>query len=237
MRALAIVHQEDAGPGVFADELASQGVRLDTWRIPDKADPPPDLADYDAVMTFGGAMHIDQADRHGWLEREKEILRDLIEGGTPLLGACLGAQLLCVAAGGEVERMREPEIGWVDVEVTAEGTDDALMGSLTSGISAFGWHSYACVPPTGSVVVARSEQCAQVFRVGERAWGIQFHAEVSETDANLWLDDWRSDEEAVRIGLDVDRLRSETAAAISGWNEFGRALCGRFLDAIAATRA
>ncbi|MGZ8622246.1 MAG: type 1 glutamine amidotransferase [Solirubrobacterales bacterium] len=237
MRALAIVHQEDAGPGVFAEELAAQGVRLDTWRIPDQADPPPDLADYEAVMTFGGAMHIDQADRHDWLEREKEILQDLVGSGTPLLGACLGAQLLCVAAGGTVERMREPEIGWVDVEVTAEGANDPLVGSLGPAFSAFGWHSYACVPPEGGAVMARSEQCAQVFTVGERAWGVQFHAEVSVRDANHWIDDWRSDEDAVRIGLDVERLQAETDAAIAGWNVLGRALCGRFLDAVAATRA
>jgi GMP synthase-like glutamine amidotransferase len=236
MRVLAIVHQEDAGPGVFVEELHAQGVELDRWRIPDQADPPPDLAAYDAVMSFGGAMHIDQADRHAWLEREREILRELIERGTPLLGACLGAQLLCVAAGGEVRRMREPEIGWVEVEVMPEGADDPLVGPLAPGFSAFDWHSYACVPPVESVVMARSEQCAQVFRIGERAWGIQFHAEVSVPDAYRWIDDWRSDEDAVRIGLDAERLRAQTEVVIAGWNEIGRSICGRFLELV-ATRA
>lgn len=234
MRVLAIVHQEDAGPGVFAEQLQAQGAQLDRWTMPEQPNPPLELGAYDAVMTFGGAMHIDQAHRHDWIEREKGILRELIERGTPLLGACLGAQLLCVAAGGEVARMREPEIGWVEVEVTPEGSEDPLVGSLGPSFSAFEWHSYACMPPAGSVVMARSEQCAQVFAVGERAWGVQFHAEVSERDANLWLDDWRSDEDAVRIGLDVERLRAETDAAITAWNELGRGLCGRFLDTVAA---
>ncbi len=236
MRVLAIIHQSDAGPGVFAEELHAQGVELDRWRIPDQGDPVPELSAYDAVMSFGGAMHIDQADRHAWLEREREILRELIARGTPLLGSCLGAQLLCVAAGGEVRRMREPEIGWVEVEVTPEGADDPLVGALAPSFSAFEWHTYACVPPEEGVVMARSEQCAQTFRIGERAWGIQFHPEVSVADAYGWIDDWRSDEDAVRIGLDVERLRAETDAAISRWNEVGRAICGRFLEAAAAAR-
>jgi GMP synthase (glutamine-hydrolysing) len=237
MRVLSIVHQEDAGPGVFAEALAGQGVEHDRWHIPEEPDPPPGLHDYDAVMTFGGAMHIDQADRHDWLEREEEILRELIERGTPLIGACLGAQLLCAAAGGAVERMREPEIGWVDVEVLAEGEEDPLLAPLAPRFPAFQWHSYACVPPGDAVVVARSEQCAQAFRIGERAWGIQFHAEVSAADAEHWLDDWRSDEDAVRIGLEVDRIRAETQEGIAAWNELGRALAGRFLAQAAATRA
>ena len=106
MRVLAIVHQEDAGPGVFAEALAAQGVELECWLVPDEPDPPRDMGDYGAVMTFGGAMHIDQDDRHAWLAQERELLRELIDRGTPLLGACLGAQLLCAAAGGRVTRMR-----------------------------------------------------------------------------------------------------------------------------------
>ena len=234
MRVLAIVHQEDAGPGVFAEELSAQGVELEYWHVPEKDDLPPDAHDYGAVMAFGGAMHIDQHDRHAWLVREKELLRELIDRGTPLLGACLGAQLLCAAAGGEVTRMREPEIGWVGVEVIDPG--DPLVGPLAPSFSAFEWHSYACEPPAGSVVLARSEQCAQAFRIGEAAWGIQFHAEVSTADAAHWIDDWRSDEDAVRIGLDAEALRVETDATIPGWNEIGRAMAGRFLEA-AATRA
>ena len=108
MRVLAIVHQEDAGPGVFGEEISAQGVELEFWRVPEEPDPPREPREYGAVMTFGGAMHIDQADRHEWLVREQELLRELIDRGTPLLGACLGAQLLCAAAGGVVTRMPSP---------------------------------------------------------------------------------------------------------------------------------
>src|SRR5215218_8380637 len=127
MRALAIVHQPDAGPGVFADAIRARSVELDQWMIPDAA-PPADPLGYDAVLTFGGAMHADQEDRHPWLQDEKSLLAELVERGVPLLGMCLGCQLLGEAAGAPARRARLPEIGWHEVELTAEGTQDRVIG-------------------------------------------------------------------------------------------------------------
>lgn len=233
MRVLSIVHQADAGAGVFGESLRDAGAELDEWLVSGGGDPPADPFGYDAAMVFGGAMHVDQADRHEWLDPEKRLLSELLERGTPLLGACLGAQLLCAAAGGQVRRMREPEIGWLGVEVLDEAADDPLIGPLAPGFDAFQWHSYECVPPPPARVLARSGACAQAFKLGERAWALQFHAEVSAADAASWIDDWRSDEDAVRIGLDADALRAKTADAIAAWNELGRALAARWLDAVA----
>ncbi|MGZ5357062.1 MAG: type 1 glutamine amidotransferase [Solirubrobacterales bacterium] len=235
MRVLSIVHQADAGAGVFAESLREAGAEIDDWLISEGGDAPADPFGYDAVMVFGGAMHVDQDDRHAWLDPEKRLLAGLLHGGRPVLGACLGAQLLCAAAGGQVRRMPEPEIGWFDVEVTAGGAEDPLLGPLAPRFSAFQWHSYECVPPPQSPVLARSATCAQAFKLGSRAWALQFHAEVGAADADAWIDDWRSDEDAVRIGLDAEALRAETAAAIPEWNELGRDLAARWLEAIAAS--
>ena len=103
MRALAIVHQPDAGPGVFAEALAAKGVELDRWLIAD-APAPADPWGYDAVLTFGGAMHTDHEADHPWLREEKSILADLIERRVPLLGMCLGCQLVAEAAGAKPRR-------------------------------------------------------------------------------------------------------------------------------------
>src|SRR5437867_1473480 len=128
MRALAIVHQRDAGPGVFADAIRSRGVELDPWS-PSNADPPPrDPMAYDSVLVFGGAMHADQDDRHPWLREEKALLSDLLERGVPMLGVCLGAQLIAEAAGAPPRRAARPEIGWYEVEVTTDGRNDPLLG-------------------------------------------------------------------------------------------------------------
>jgi GMP synthase (glutamine-hydrolysing) len=233
MRALAIVHQRDAGPGVFANELRERGVELDEWPLAERGTTPPgEIADYDAVLTFGGAMHADQEDRHPWLRFEKDFLAAMLDDEMPVLAVCLGNQLLVEAAGGEARRASEPEIGWREVEITDEGASDPVIGPLAPSFTAFQWHSYEAVPPAGAAVLARSPVCAQAYRVGERAWGIQFHAEVSAADADKWTDDYRSDEDAVRIGVNPEELRTETEKRIGDWNRLGRDLCGRFLDAI-----
>jgi GMP synthase (glutamine-hydrolysing) len=231
MRALAIVHQPDAGPGVFADAMRSRGVELDQWLIAESP-PPAEPAGYDAVVTFGGAMHADQEDRFPWLRAEKALLDDLIQRGVPLLGMCLGAQLVAEAAGVPARRARVPEIGWHEVELTPEAADDPLLSSLPPRFDAFQWHSYEAPLPPGATALARSAVCLQAYRLDGPAWGIQFHAEVSASDVELWIDDYRNDQDAVRIGLDPEALRRRTRASIGAWNEFGRALGERFVDAV-----
>jgi len=233
MRALAIVHQPDAGPGVFAEALAAKDVELDRWLIPDGR-PPAEPASYDAVLTFGGAMHTDHETEHPWLRDEKALLADLIERRVPLLGMCLGSQLVAEAAGSDPRRASAPEIGWHEVELTPDGARDPLLGGLPPRFTAFQWHSYESPLPPGATELARSPVCVQAFRLEGPAWGIQFHAEVSAEDADYWISDYRSDPDAVRIGLDPEALRQETNAAITAWNEVGRALCERFVDAIRA---
>jgi GMP synthase (glutamine-hydrolysing) len=238
MRAIAISHQPDAGPGVFADEMLSRGVELDEWRIGERGTGPPREIDaYDAVLTFGGAMHADHEGEHPWLRFEKDFLAAMVEDGKPVLAVCLGCQLLAEAAGGSARRASEPEIGWLDVELTLEGKSDPVIGPLDPGFTAFQWHSYEALPPEGAVILARSPICAQAYRIGERGYGIQFHAEVTAADASKWIDDYRSDEDAVRMGLDPDALRAESRERMSEWNRFGRELCGRFLDQVASRRS
>jgi GMP synthase (glutamine-hydrolysing) len=236
MRALAIVHQRDAGPGVFADAMRSHGMELGCWLPAEDNEPPRDLRDYDAVLVFGGAMHVDQEDHHPWLKEEKALLRELLADSVPLFGVCLGAQLLAEAAGARVRRARVPEIGWYDVELTDEGASDPVLAPLAPRFQAFQWHSYEFELPPGATPLARSPVCLQAYRLADSAWGIQFHAEVSREDAAAWIDDYRNDEDAMRMSLNETELRERTVAAIERWNALGRALCARFLDA-AATRA
>jgi GMP synthase-like glutamine amidotransferase len=231
MRALAIVHQQDAGPGVFADVIRSRGFELDSWLRTEADSPPRELSDYDAVLIFGGAMHADHEQRHPWLQEEKTLLRRMLERGVPLLGVCLGAQLIAEAAGAPPHPAGQPEIGWYRVEVTADGADDPLLGPLAPRFEAFQWHSYEFPLPSGAIPLARSAACLQAYRLGDSTWGIQFHAEVTREDAEAWIDDYRSDEDAVRIGLDPDELRRRTRHAIGDWNALGCSLCERFLAA------
>lgn len=236
MRALAIVHQADAGPGVFADAARRQGWQLQEWSIIDRGSPADAVANFQAVMVFGGAVNADQEAAHPWLRNEKQLLAALLARGMPLLGVCLGAQMLAEAAGAPAQRASEPEIGWVEVEVNDAGATDPIIGPLSPRVRAFEWHSYEFPLPAGAVALARSSACLQAFKLGEVAWGIQFHAEVTATDAHHWIDEYRADPDAVRIGLDAPALRRETDAAIEAWNALGRGVCERFLNVAAGAQ-
>ncbi|HEX3240571.1 MAG TPA: type 1 glutamine amidotransferase [Solirubrobacterales bacterium] len=229
MRALAIVHQRDAGPGVFAEAIAEAGWELDSWLPPEQPEPPADPLGYDAVLVLGGAMNVDQEASHAWLAAEKALIRELLERERPLLGLCLGSQLVAEAAGAQPRRAKRPEIGWHRVEVTAAGGEDPLLGPLAPSFEAFEWHSYEFPLPPGAVALARSEVCLQAARLGPAAWALQFHPEVSAADARDWIEDYRSDPDAVAIEVDPVALAAETAAKIAAFNQLGRDICRRWL--------
>jgi len=201
--------------------------------LPEGGPPPADPLGYDAVLTLGGAMNVDEEAVHPWLASEKALLVRLLEREVPLLGLCLGAQLVAEAAGAAPRRAERPEIGWHQVELTDAGREDALLAPLAPAFEALQWHGYEFPLPPGAVALASSEVCLQSIRIGERAWAIQFHPEVSRADALAWIDDYRSDPDAVRVGLDPVALRTETEAKIDAFNQLGRDLCDRWLEAAA----
>ena len=232
VRVLSIIHQDDAASGVFADAAAERGDELAEWRISDGRHPSEAIESYDALLVFGGAMHVDQERIHPWLRDEDALLRRIVDRGIPVLGVCLGAQLLAKALGGRVGPLARPQIGWFDVEQAPEASDDPVFAGLPRRFSTFQWHSYAFDLPENAVPLARDSVCLQAYRAGERAWGIQFHAEVTKES----VDDWFRTSKPPDAPLDLDALRQETEEKIAGWNEFGKRLCSRFLDAASSSR-
>jgi GMP synthase (glutamine-hydrolysing) len=228
MRVLSIVHQIDAGSGIFGAVAERRGDEVVEW-IPAQG-PAPD-GDFGAVMVFGGGMHPDQEEQHSWLAGEKELIRGWVERRTPILATCLGSELLAASAGAGIERMADPQIGWCEVELTADAADDPVLGRLPESFTGFQWHSYATPLPEGAAALARDGGDGRVdaFRIGE-AWGLQFHAEVTREIVAGWLDRYREDEDAVRIGLEPGAILAETDERIADWNAVGERIAGAFLD-------
>ena len=236
MRVLSIVHQADTGPGVFLDAIGEAGAEHHVWQPPEDPHPPGTPAEYDAIISCGGSVHPVQDAEHPWLPVEKRFLADAVRRRVPLLGVCLGNQLIAEALGTRTRRSSQPEIGWFAVQLTPEGLADAVVGPLADHpgtregrFEALQWHSYEVPLPDQAVALARSEVCLQCYRIGDRVWGVQFHPEVTREDFQRWLDVYDSDEDAVRIGVDPASLAAQTAPRIAGWNELGRGLCARFL--------
>ena len=227
MRVLQVVHERDAGAGVFG--------AFPAWVPGEQA--PPSIEDVDALMIFGGSMHVDQNDEHRWMDPEKQFIRDALERGTPILGVCLGSQLLAEAAGARPHRMAEPEIGWYDIEITDAGAADPVVGPLAPSVELFEWHHYAAPLPPNAVELARTPACVQAFRVdGKPAWGLQFHAEVTREDLFSWLDAW-DQAEAVHTSFDPEAIRAASEVRIDGQNEVGRRIAERFLAEAARVAA
>jgi GMP synthase-like glutamine amidotransferase len=228
MRVLSVTHGPTVGGGVF-DELAERvGHRLERWLVPHGGhDEEPEA--YDAIMVFGGAMHPDEDARHPWLPGEAGFLGRALAAGVPLLGVCLGAQLIARAAGAWVGPAEASEVGWLPVELTAAGRADPVLSALPENVDAFQWHHYTYKVPEGGVELARSPVATQAFRAGERAWGIQFHAEVTRSMIASWVA-----EDGGELPVPAAQLLEETDARIGPWNEAGRRLCGAFLGAAAA---
>jgi GMP synthase (glutamine-hydrolysing) len=226
VKVLAVIHGEKVRAGVFGDVVAERGHELEEWSVAWGTQPPRALDEYGAVLVFGGAMHADQDDHHPWLREEQLLLQRLLFLGTPLLGVCLGAQLIAKAADAPVFPSSSPEIGWHPVELTAAAADDPIFARLPERFDAFQWHYYTHGLPGGAAELARSPVCTQAFRLGERAWGIQFHAEVTADQ----IEDWTTEPNRA-VPVDREELLAATRERISGWNELGRDLCGSFVEA------
>jgi GMP synthase (glutamine-hydrolysing) len=211
LRVLSLIHQEDAAAGVFADVIDD----LDEASF--ALGRPPSGDGYDATIVFGGEVNVDEEDRHPWMREEKRYIRELVESGRPVLGVCLGSQLVAEAAGGRVEKLPQPEVGWHDVDVVS---DDPVLGALPRRFRALEWHGYRFEVPPGGVELARNDVGLQAFRLADRpVYGIQFHAEASARS----LDKWIAEEDEPHPTL------ADSPREIGRWNELGRQLCRAFL--------
>lgn len=188
MNILVFQHIAIEHPGIFRDFLADDGIKWDAVEL-DEGAPIPSLAGYDALWVMGGPMDVWEEDKHPWLVAEKAAIREAIEErAMAFLGVCLGHQLLADALGGRVAPMDEPEVGILDVELTPTGMSDPLLASLPKTAKCLQWHSAEVVePPPGAEVLAYSPACAvQALRAGEKAYGLQYHVELTGVTVPEW---------------------------------------------------
>lgn len=217
-----MVHGPLARAELFEDMIRAEGHELDEWSLIDEPAPPRDVGDYDAVLIFGGHMNVHEEQKHPWLREEDDVIRHIVAREVPLLGVCLGGQLLAKASGAAVGRSPEPERGFTRVTLSDDAANDPVFGALPREFDVFNLHGDAFETPATGVELARSRVCTQAIRVGAAAWGVQFHPEVRISQVEAWFET----EERVADG---PRVLGELRTRIDEWQAFGAGLCGAFL--------
>jgi len=180
------------------------------------------------VLVLGGHQNVGEEDEHPWLNDEYELLRGWVADETPLFAICLGAQTLSHAFGGRVAKLPAQQAGFAEVWLTDQGAVDPVIGVLPRRFEALVGNGYGFDVPDAGVELATSELQPQAYRVGERAWSVQFHPEARRTNVLRWFED---DERAGTLPRPLAEVERELDAKIEGWHRLGRRLCLAFLTA------
>ena len=186
-RVLALLHVWDDPTGYLGEILEEHAIACDVVNVETEAIPDPTT--YNALIIFGGIQHVYEGDqRYPYFVQEKTLLRKAVEHELPILGICLGGQLLAHVLGAEVKRHTLTEIGFFDVPLTSEGRDDPLYQGLPGYQKVFHWHEDIFDLPQGAVLLAETTSTKnQAFRYGACAYGLQYHIELTPGMLDTWL--------------------------------------------------
>jgi GMP synthase (glutamine-hydrolysing) len=226
--------------GTLDPMLRQRGHRIRYINFHRHPDSQPDVTRYDALIVLGGPQMPDQTDRYPHLAVEMRCIEQALARDMPVLGICLGAQLLAYTLGGGVRPLERWEIGWYDVEPTHQSAADPLFCALAEPHPVFQWHGYTFDLPAGAIHLARCDGCEnQAFRYGHHAYGLQFHLELDERLINRWLKypEYRADLEAQGRGQDAALIREQTHRLIGQSIALSQEVFGGFLAPLGEARS
>jgi GMP synthase (glutamine-hydrolysing) len=237
---LVIEHVPHERLGTFEDAFREADLRVMPLRVFERAARWPSAGEFDGVVSMGGPMSVYQPQEYPFISKELALLRAAVKAGTPVLGVCLGAQLLAAALGAPVKPAAQKEIGWYPLmrEPAAEG--DPLFEAFGSTETVFQWHGDTFGLPRGAVRLAASPLCPeQAFRYGASAYGLQFHVEVTEAMIRAWMRNPGNRRELAALKGQIDPLaiRRQSPAHVERLAALGRGVARAFGRLVAGAPA
>ena len=218
--------------GTLNPLLKRSGFRIRYVNFARRPDAQPSLDGYDGLVVLGGPMSVNDAHRLPHLATEMKLIEEAMKKNLPVLGICLGAQLIARTLGAAVYPNREKEIGWYDVSPTDHAQSDPLLTAFAASEKIFQWHGETFDIPKTTLHLAFSSLCAnQAFRYGANVYGFQFHLEVDERMIHRWLRVGENRDEIAALGgkIDAERIHQETPAHIARLHQLSDQVFGEFI--------
>lgn len=233
---LCIRNDRDDTLGIAPAVLTDAGVpvlRLDAFEAGARW---PGIGELGGLVVFGGEMNVDETDRYPSLLEQRQLIRQAIDAGLPIIGICLGAQMLARALDTTVYRSPVRELGFTPVTITKAGSQDPLVSCFKSGDRVFQWHEDTFALPQGGTMLATGDEVTtQAFRFGSSAWGVQFHFEVDRAGVEAWL---RAAEPSLERGWqrNADQIRGELDLYLEAQQARSRRLLSAFARHVTEAR-
>lgn len=235
MKVLVLRHVPHEHLGTLANSLRAKNIVYDYLNLYECKIPNISVDDLSGLVILGGPMNVYETDRYPFLEREDRLIREAIDKNIPVLGICLGAQLIAKSLGAPVTKNREKEIGWYPLRITEEAKRDKLFQYFNTEETVFQWHGDTFQIPKGAIRLAESPLCAnQAFRYNSNVYGLQFHIEVTPQMITEWLNVHDNQEEIASLKgkIDPEIIKDQTPKFIGNLNSLADSVFSEFCELI-----
>jgi GMP synthase-like glutamine amidotransferase len=235
MKPILFVHCDEVDTfGVAPDAVTAAGAHVQVWDALDRDAPRPDLDQVDGVVLFGSTYNVEHAAQQPFIKEVRELTLDALDQRIPFLGVCFGAQVLAWSLDAHVGKAAAREVGFEPVHLEPEAAGDPLLSHYRDGDMIFEWHMDTFEPPPGAELLATGDRVRhQAFRMGERAWAIQWHLEIDRPELESWLDIFGQEGDLLaEWGKSAEAVRAEADAFMAGHEARGRELFTRFAGVV-----
>lgn len=228
---IVLRHTQAEGLGLLGNALRDFGVHHRVLDMPRGEQPPRDLRSVGGIIVLGGPQAMYEVEKLTWLKRELDLVERAVTAGRPVLGICLGAQMIAQAIGAKVYPGEKREVGWAPVTITDDGRDDPLLVGVPDELNVFHMHgdTYELPPDATNLFTSKSYE-QQAFSWGETVYGFQFHLEFTDAIIARITSETESQQYIMGAGVDPVQLNAESAAKVKALSDTAQQIFTRYFQ-------